>query len=37
MAQVALAWLVAKPGVTAPIVGTSSIAKLQDLIGKCID
>ncbi|KZP28624.1 Aldo keto reductase [Athelia psychrophila] len=33
MAQTALAWLAAKPGVTAPIVGTSSIANLRDLLG----
>ncbi|KZP19302.1 Aldo keto reductase [Athelia psychrophila] len=33
MAQTALAWLASKPGVTAPIVGTSSIANLRDLLG----
>ncbi|KAJ6471809.1 Aldo/keto reductase [Mycena vitilis] len=33
MAQVSLAWLMAKDGVTAPIVGTTSIEKLEDLIG----
>ena len=33
MAQVALAWVMAKPGVTAPIVGTTSLANLEDLLG----
>ena len=33
MAQISLAWLFAKPGVTAPIIGTTSIEKLDDLIG----
>ncbi|KAJ7607599.1 Aldo/keto reductase [Mycena polygramma] len=33
MAQVSLAWLMAKEGVTAPIVGTTSLEKLEDLIG----
>lgn len=33
MAQVALAWLMAKEGVTAPIVGTTSLKSLSDLIG----
>ena len=32
MAQVALAWCLAQDGVTAPIVGTTSIEKLADLI-----
>ncbi|TFY51127.1 hypothetical protein EVG20_g11154 [Dentipellis fragilis] len=32
MAQVALAWCWAKDGVSAPIVGTTSLANLQDLI-----
>lgn len=34
MAQVALAWSISKPFVTAPIVGTTSIEKLKDLVGK---
>ena len=34
MAQVSLAWLLHKEGVTAPIVGPTSVEKLQDLIGK---
>ena len=33
MAQVALAWMLAKPGVTAPIVGTTSLHNLKDSIG----
>ncbi|KAF7971584.1 hypothetical protein HWV62_20748 [Athelia sp. TMB] len=33
MAQTALAWLMAKDGVMAPIVGTTSLANLQDLLG----
>ncbi|KAG8873896.1 hypothetical protein FRB98_008720, partial [Tulasnella sp. 332] len=32
MAQVALAWSLSKPFVTAPIVGTTSIDKLKDLV-----
>lgn len=31
-AQVALAWLLAKPGVTAPIVGTSKPGQLEDAV-----
>ena len=34
MAQLSLAWIMSKPGVTAPIVGTTSLENLQDLIGK---
>ncbi len=42
MAQVALAWSLSKPFVTAPIVGTTSIDKLKDLVGEfrpvwCVD
>ena len=33
MAQVALAWVLSKPGVTAPIVGTTSLANIEDLLG----
>jgi len=32
MAQIALAWTLAKDGVSAPVVGTTSLAKLKDLI-----
>jgi aryl-alcohol dehydrogenase-like predicted oxidoreductase len=31
-AQVALAWLLSKPGVTAPVVGASKISQLDDLV-----
>lgn len=31
-AQVALAWLLARPGVTAPIVSATSIAQLNELL-----
>jgi aryl-alcohol dehydrogenase-like predicted oxidoreductase len=31
-AQVALAWLLHKPGVTAPIVGTTKLAQLEDAL-----
>lgn len=34
MAQVALAWSLSKPFVVAPVVGTTSIAKLEDLVGE---
>jgi aryl-alcohol dehydrogenase-like predicted oxidoreductase len=33
MAQVAMAWLLAQPGVTAPIVGVSKMAQLEDALG----
>ncbi|TBU29251.1 Aldo/keto reductase [Dichomitus squalens] len=33
MAQVSLAWILSKPGVTAPIIGTTSLANLEDLLG----
>ncbi len=33
MAQVALAWLMAKPGVTAPIASATSVAQLDELMG----
>jgi aryl-alcohol dehydrogenase-like predicted oxidoreductase len=32
-AQVALAWLIARPGITAPIASATSIAQLDELIG----
>jgi aryl-alcohol dehydrogenase-like predicted oxidoreductase len=35
MAQVALAWSLSKPFVSAPIVGTTSLDKLSDLIAGC--
>ncbi|KAJ7810140.1 NADP-dependent oxidoreductase domain-containing protein [Mycena leptocephala] len=33
MAQVAVAWVLSKDGVSAPIVGTTSLANLADIIG----
>ncbi|KAI0806631.1 aryl-alcohol dehydrogenase [Fomes fomentarius] len=33
MAQIAIAWNLAKPDVTAPIVGTTSLANLEDILG----
>ena len=33
MAQISMAWVLSKPGVTAPIVGTTSLANLEDLLG----
>lgn len=33
MAKVALAWSLSKPFISAPIVGTTSIDKLKELIG----
>ncbi len=35
MAQVAVAWCLSKEGVTAPIVGTTKLENLQDIIGDC--
>src|ERR1700733_3607718 len=32
-AQVALAWLLSKPGVTAPIIGATSIQHIEDAVG----
>ena len=32
-AQVALAWMLAQPAVTAPIIGANSVAQLQELLG----
>ncbi|KAI9066915.1 Aldo/keto reductase [Trametes sanguinea] len=33
MAQVSLAWIMSKPGVTAPIIGTTSLKNLEDILG----
>jgi len=33
MAQVSMAWVLSKPGVTAPIVGTTKMDNLKDIIG----
>jgi aryl-alcohol dehydrogenase-like predicted oxidoreductase len=32
MAQVALAWLLARPGVAAPIIGATKLAHLDDAV-----
>jgi aryl-alcohol dehydrogenase-like predicted oxidoreductase len=32
-AQVALAWVMAQPGLTAPIASATSVAQLQELVG----
>ena len=34
MAQVALAWILSRPGVSAPIVGARSLENLKDLISE---
>lgn len=36
MAQIACAWVLAKDPVAAPIIGTTSLKNLQELIGKLI-
>ena len=36
MAQVAVAWVLAKPHVTAPIVGTTSLDNLEDILGASV-
>ena len=33
MAQVSLAWILSKPHVTAPIIGSTSLKNLEDLLG----
>jgi len=33
MAQISLAWVMSKPGVAAPVVGTTSLENLHDLLG----
>ena len=33
MAQVSLAWMLTKPEVTAPIIGTTSMSNLEDILG----
>ena len=34
MAQVAIAWIVSKPGVVAPVIGATKLSNLQDTIGE---
>ncbi|MGH2411420.1 MAG: aldo/keto reductase, partial [Chloroflexota bacterium] len=31
--QVALAWLIARPGITAPIASATSVAQMRELLG----
>jgi aryl-alcohol dehydrogenase-like predicted oxidoreductase len=33
LAQIALAWVAAQPGLTAPIASATSLAQIEDLIG----
>ncbi|KAL1947054.1 hypothetical protein VTO73DRAFT_14015 [Trametes versicolor] len=33
MAQISLAWIMAKPGVSAPIIGTTNLSNLEDVLG----
>ncbi|KAI0648544.1 oxidoreductase [Trametes meyenii] len=33
MAQISSAWIMSKPGVTAPIVGTTNLSNLEDILG----
>ena len=34
MAQIACAWVLSKPHVTAPIIGTTSLKNLEDILGE---
>lgn len=34
MAQISLAWIMAKPGVSAPIIGTTNLSNLEDVLGQ---
>lgn len=36
MAQVATAWVLSKEGVTAPIIGTTNLKNLEDILGGSI-
>ena len=36
MAQISLAWMLTKPGVSAPIIGTTSLANLEDILGESL-
>ncbi|KAL1947069.1 hypothetical protein VTO73DRAFT_14030 [Trametes versicolor] len=33
MAQISLAWIMSKPGVSAPIIGTTNLSNLEDILG----
>jgi aryl-alcohol dehydrogenase-like predicted oxidoreductase len=37
MAQVAIAWILSKEGVTAPVVGTTNLNNLQDILGMALN
>lgn len=34
MAQISLAWIISKPGVSAPIIGTTNLSNLEDILGQ---
>lgn len=34
MAQISLAWIMSKPGVSAPIIGTTNLSNLEDILGQ---
>ena len=34
MAQISLAWMLTKPDVSAPIIGTTSLSNLEDILGE---
>jgi aryl-alcohol dehydrogenase (NADP+) len=34
-AQIAMAWLLSRPGVTSPVVGVSRVEQLQQLVEAC--
>ncbi len=36
MAQISLAWIMAKPSVSAPIIGTTNLSNLEDILGQYI-
>ncbi|KAF8686555.1 Aldo kereductase [Rhizoctonia solani] len=36
MAQVAIAWCLSKDGMAAPIIGTTKLENLEDIIGSCV-
>ena len=37
MAQIAIAWMLAKPGASVPIVGSTSLKNLEDILGACFN
>ena len=36
MAQISLAWILSKPGVSAPIIGTTKLSNLEDILGESL-